>query len=209
MRHARSSRTECDAAPHPFTEAFRSGLRDLGYVEGNNIAIEWRYADAQVSRALQLAAELVQLQVDVIAAYHTPAVKAAMNATKTIPIVMAPAGAPLEMGLVNSLARPGGNVTGLSSMEAELGARPGNPSVFARSWMRGSSLRMTAQQLARSLSRVRFEGEARAVAYDRAETGKIHVRAGHHELVGSDAIERSLFRGNECWRNGQRPSGWK
>jgi hypothetical protein len=82
------------SAPHPFNEAFRSGMRDLGYVEGRNIAIEWRYADAQFSRAVELAAELVRLQVDVIAAYHTPAVKAAMNATKTIPIVMAPADAP-------------------------------------------------------------------------------------------------------------------
>jgi putative tryptophan/tyrosine transport system substrate-binding protein len=70
------------SAPHPFTQAFRSGLRDLGYIEGANIAIEWRYADAQFSRALKLAEELVQLPVDVIAAYHTPAVKAAMNATK-------------------------------------------------------------------------------------------------------------------------------
>jgi putative tryptophan/tyrosine transport system substrate-binding protein len=109
--------------PHPFTEAFRSGMRELGHSEGVNIAIEWRYADAQFSRAVQLAAELVELQVDVIAAYHTPAVRAAMNATKMIPIVMAPAGAPLEMGLVGSLARPGGNVTGLSNMEAELGGK--------------------------------------------------------------------------------------
>jgi putative tryptophan/tyrosine transport system substrate-binding protein len=111
------------SAPHPFTEAFRSGMRDLGYIEGRNVAIEWRYADAQFSRAVELAAELVRLQVDVIAAYHTPAVKAAMNATSTIPIVMSPAGAPLEMGLVESLARPGGNVTGLSNMEAELGGK--------------------------------------------------------------------------------------
>jgi ABC-type uncharacterized transport system substrate-binding protein len=110
-------------APHPFSEAFRSGMHDLGYIEGSNVAIEWRYADAQFSRAVELAAELVRLQVDVIAAYHTPAVKATMNATKTIPIVMAPAGAPLEMGLVESLARPGGNVTGLSNMEAELGGK--------------------------------------------------------------------------------------
>src|SRR5262245_11385589 len=73
--------------PHPFTEAFRSGMRDLGY----NVAIEWRYANAQFSRAVELAGELVGLQVDVIAAYHTPAVKAAMNATRTIPIVMSPA----------------------------------------------------------------------------------------------------------------------
>jgi putative ABC transport system substrate-binding protein len=111
------------SAPHPFTEAFRSGMRDLGYIEGGNIAIEWRYADAQFSRAIELAAELVRLQVDVIAAYHTPAVRAAMNATRTIPIVMSPAGAPLEMGLVESLSRPGGNVTGLSNMEAELGGK--------------------------------------------------------------------------------------
>src|SRR5262249_35675018 len=61
------------SAPHPFTEALRSGMHDLGYVEGRNIAIEWRYADAQFSRAAELAAELVRLQVDVIAAYHTPA----------------------------------------------------------------------------------------------------------------------------------------
>jgi putative tryptophan/tyrosine transport system substrate-binding protein len=111
------------SAPHPFTEAFRSGMRDLGYSEGGNVLIEWRYADAQFSRAVELASELVRLQVDAIAAYHTPAVRAAMNATKTIPIVMAPAGAPLEMGLVESLARPGGNVTGLSNMEAELGGK--------------------------------------------------------------------------------------
>lgn len=111
------------SAPHPFTEAFRSGMTGLGYVEGQNVGIEWRYADGQFSRAIELAAELVGLQVDVIAAYHTPAVRAAMNATKTIPIVMSPAGAPLESGLVKSLARPGGNVTGLSNMEAELGGK--------------------------------------------------------------------------------------
>jgi putative tryptophan/tyrosine transport system substrate-binding protein len=111
------------SAPHPFTEAFRSGMRDLGYIEDRNVAIEWRYANAQFSRAVELAAELVRLQVEVIAAYHTPAVKAAMNATRTIPIVMSPAGAPLEMALVESLARPGGNVTGLSNMEAELGGK--------------------------------------------------------------------------------------
>jgi hypothetical protein len=79
------------SAPHPFAEAFRSGMLDLGYNEGRNIAFEWRYADAQFSRAMEHAHEFVRLQVDVIAAYHTPAVKAAMNATKTIPIVMSPA----------------------------------------------------------------------------------------------------------------------
>jgi len=112
-----------ESAPHPFTEAFRSGMRDLGYTEGRTVAIEWRYADALFKRAIELATELVRLGVEVIAAHHTPAVKASMTVTRTIPIVMSPAGAPLQTGLVESLARPGANVTGLSSMEAELGSK--------------------------------------------------------------------------------------
>ncbi len=112
-----------ESAPHPFTEAFRSGMRQLGYVEGRNIAIEWRYANALFSRAVELATELVQLPVVVIVAHHTPAVKASMTVTSSIPIVMSPAGAPLQAGLIKSLASPGGNVTGLSSMEAELGSK--------------------------------------------------------------------------------------
>ena len=112
-----------ESAPHPFTEAFRSGMRGLGYVEGQNVAIEWRYADALFARAVELATELVRLKVDVIAAHHTPAVKASMSVTSTIPIVMSPAGAPIQAGLIKSLAQPGGNVTGLSSMEAELGTK--------------------------------------------------------------------------------------
>jgi len=112
-----------ESAPHPFTEAFRSGMRELGYVEGRSVAIDWRYADALYTRAVELATELVRLKVDVIAAHHTPAVKASMSVTSTVPIVMSPAGAPLQVGLVKSLAQPGGNVTGLSSMEAELGSK--------------------------------------------------------------------------------------
>jgi putative ABC transport system substrate-binding protein len=112
-----------ESAPHPFTEAFRSGMRERGYVEGRTVAIEWRYADALFARAVELATELVRLKVDVIAAHHTPAVKASMGVTNTIPIVMSPAGAPLQAGLIKSLAQPGGNVTGLSSMEAELGTK--------------------------------------------------------------------------------------
>ena len=112
-----------ESAPHPFTEAFRTGMRELGYAEGRTIAIDWRYADALFARAVELATELVRLKVDIIAAHHTPAVKAAMSVTSTIPIVMSPAGAPVQAGLVKSLAQPGGNVTGLSSMEAELGTK--------------------------------------------------------------------------------------
>src|SRR5215469_2662859 len=97
-----------ESAPHPFTDAFRSGMQELGYVEGLTVAIEWRYADALFARAVELATELVRLKVDdVIAAHHTPAVKASMSVTNTIPIVMSPAGAPLQVGLVKSLAHPG------------------------------------------------------------------------------------------------------
>jgi putative ABC transport system substrate-binding protein len=87
------------SAPHPFTEAFQGAMKDLGYEEGRNVAFLWRYADAQLTRAVAHAQELVQVPVDVIAAYHTPAVKAAISATKTIPIVMSPAGAPWKPGL--------------------------------------------------------------------------------------------------------------
>jgi putative ABC transport system substrate-binding protein len=109
--------------PHPFADHFRRGLRNLGYTEGQNIALEFRYTGGRGDRAAELAAELVQLGVDMIVAHFTPAVKAAMAATRTIPIVMAPAGAPLQVGFVDNLARPGGNVTGLSGMDAEIGGK--------------------------------------------------------------------------------------
>jgi putative ABC transport system substrate-binding protein len=109
--------------PHPFGDAFGRGLRSLGYSEGQNIAVEYRYSGGRSDRAEELADELVRLGVDVIVAHFTPAVRAAMGATRTIPIVMAPAGAPLQSGFVESLARPGGNVTGLSAMDAEIGGK--------------------------------------------------------------------------------------
>ncbi len=93
--------------------AFQQGLRDLGYVEGKNIAIEYRYAGQKNERLSQLVAELVRLNVDVILAAGAPAAHAAKSGTKTIPIVMQ-SGDPVGTGLVASLARPGGNITGLS-----------------------------------------------------------------------------------------------
>ena len=104
-------------------KAFRQGLRDLGYVEGQNIAIEYRWAEGRFERLPDLAAELVRLKVDVIVSVVTQASLAAKNATRTIPIVMVAAGDPLGSGLVASLARPGGNVTGPSSMLAELAGK--------------------------------------------------------------------------------------
>ena len=109
--------------PHPFADAFRRGLRTFGYTEGKNITIEFRYTDARGDRATELASEFVRSGVDIIVAHFTPATRAAMGVTRTIPIVMAPAGAPLQQGLVGSLARPGGNVTGLSAMDAEVGGK--------------------------------------------------------------------------------------
>jgi len=101
-------------------EAFLQGMRDLGYVEGRNLIIEYRFAQGSLDRFPVLAAELVALKVQVIVAPPTPAAEAAKQATKTIPIVFAGAGDPVTSGLVTSLARPGGNVTGLSSLSPEL-----------------------------------------------------------------------------------------
>ena len=98
----------------PLAEAFRQGLRNLGYVEGQNIAIEYRYSEGKDSRLPDLAGELVRLKVDVIFAPTTTAALAAKNATSEIPIITATAGDHVGSGLAASLARPGGNVTGLS-----------------------------------------------------------------------------------------------
>jgi len=104
-------------------EAFRRGLRELGYVEGQNIAIEYRYAAEKRERFPDLAAELVQLQVDVIVTAGLAATKAAQQATTTIPIVQAAGGDPVLAGLVASLAQPGGNITGLSIRDVEGGGK--------------------------------------------------------------------------------------
>jgi putative ABC transport system substrate-binding protein len=101
------------SSPH-FLEAFRQGLRELGWVEGENIVIDYRFAEGRFDRLPDLAAELVRLKVDIIVAAPTPAAVAAKNATGTIPIVMTVVGDPVGIGLIASLARPGGNVTGLS-----------------------------------------------------------------------------------------------
>jgi len=106
-------------------EAIRHALRELGYIEGQNIAIEYRYAEGKLDRFSELAAELVRLKVDIIvAAGGNRLVRAAKNSTKTIPIVMVGIGAdPVEVGLIESLARPGGNVTGLTNLGPELGGK--------------------------------------------------------------------------------------
>jgi len=104
----------------PFWQSFREGLRELGYVEGSTITIEYRWAGEREDRFPELASELVRLGVDAIVTWGTPAALAAKTATNTIPIVMAASGNPLGTGLIASLARPGGNITGSSSLNLEL-----------------------------------------------------------------------------------------
>jgi putative ABC transport system substrate-binding protein len=103
-----------------YLSAFRQGLHELGYVEGHSIATEYRWAEGNYERLPDLAAELVRLKVDVIVAVATPAVQAAKQATKAIPIVMLSVGDPVASGFVASVARPGGNITGLANIATEL-----------------------------------------------------------------------------------------
>src|SRR5882672_9359783 len=118
------------SASDPATESIRSegirlALRELGYIEGQNIAFEYRYAEGKLDRYPETAAELVRLKVDIIVAAGTDrTVRAAKNATNTIPIVMMGSGSdPVEIGLIESLARPGGNITGVTNLARELGGK--------------------------------------------------------------------------------------
>jgi putative ABC transport system substrate-binding protein len=111
------------AAPDPRVEILRSGLRDLGYIEGQNLSLEIRYADGKTDRLPVLAAEFVQLKMDVILTMSTPAALAAKQVTGTIPIVFTNVGDPVGAGVVASLARPGGNLTGMSLLASELSGK--------------------------------------------------------------------------------------
>jgi ABC-type uncharacterized transport system substrate-binding protein len=109
-----------DPPPADWWDAFLDGLRERGYSEGRNLVFERRFSEGNAERFTELAAELVRLRVDCIIVPTTPAALAAKNATQTIPIVMTTANDPVGAGLVASLARPGGNITGLSTLAPEL-----------------------------------------------------------------------------------------
>ena len=108
------------SGPGPLVDAFRQGLRDFGYIEGKNILVEYRYAEGKTDRIASLVAELVQLPVDVLVSTTGRAILAAKQMTKTVPIVMVSINDPVAAGFVDSLARPGGNITGLSTLVREL-----------------------------------------------------------------------------------------
>jgi putative tryptophan/tyrosine transport system substrate-binding protein len=109
--------------PGPQIEAFRQGLRNLGYVEGKNILIYYRYEEGKQDRSPALVAELIQLNVNVLVLVPSPAIRAAKQATKTIPIVMVTTADPVETGRADSLARPGGNITGLTRLTRDLNGK--------------------------------------------------------------------------------------
>src|SRR5215475_15594628 len=111
------------SAAGPSEKAFLQGLQSLGYIEGQTIAIEWRFAQEKFDRLPELASELVALKVDVIVTAGYPTIQAAKNATTTIPIVMARVSDAVELGFVASLARPSGNITGISILAPELSAK--------------------------------------------------------------------------------------
>jgi len=157
-------------ASKTFIEAFRRGLAELGYVNGQNIVIEYRWAEGKADRLPQLAAELVALKVDVIFAAAAPVIRAAQNATKTTPIVFEMLADPVSAGFVNSLAKPGGNLTGVAGLTPELSGKrlellkeivpklnvvavignPGNPnfqSVLKESQRAAASLKLRLQVL--------------------------------------------------------------
>jgi ABC-type uncharacterized transport system substrate-binding protein len=108
---------------HPFNSAFRAEMRDRGYEEGQNFVLEYRSVEEKLERASEVVDELARLNVDVIVAVSMPLVQAAQHATTKIPIVMYGVGDPVATGVVTSLARPGGNITGLSQMSPELSGK--------------------------------------------------------------------------------------
>jgi putative ABC transport system substrate-binding protein len=185
-------------------EAFLQGLRDLGYVEGRNVAIEYRDAEGKPERLPALAAELVALKVDVIFAAGTPHALAAQQATRTLPIVFAAADA-VTGGLVTSLARPGGNVTGVSVLTQEelVGKRlellkQAVPGVrrLAVLWQPGVQDERTetatlkgAEVAARSLGmRVQFVEARGPKDFDRAFSEMTKARAGALTMIGSSML---------------------
>ena len=173
------------------TEAFRQGLRELGYVEGKNINIEWRSAEGKIDRLPALAAELVRLKIDVIVTGGPAPTRAAKEATSTIPIVMAQDNDPVGSGFVASLARPGGNITGLATLAPELS---------------GKRLELL-KEVVPKLSRVAVfgtstqPGNAQALKETELAAGALGVKLQYLDVLGPKDIE-AAFRAASNGRAG-------
>ena len=169
------------------TEAFRQGMRQLGYVEGKNIVMEYRYADGKLDRVLALAAELVQLKVDVIVTAAATPTRAAKEATVTIPIVMTNDNDPVGNGFVASLARPGGNITGMASLSPELS---------------GKRLELL-KEIVPKLSRVAVigtstnSGNAQSLRGTELAAGTFGVRLQYLDVLSSNDIETAFRAANK------------
>ena len=220
------------ANPH-LHEAFRQGLRDLGYVEGHNVVIESRDAEGKLERLPALAAELVALKVDVLVAQPTVSALAAKQATGTIPIVF-PVAEPVTSGLVTSLARPGGNVTGLSVLAPEMAGKslellkqaiPGVSRV-AGLWQPGAlperttkDMRKEAEVAARALGvRLQFVEARGPDDFDRAFSEMTRARPGALTVLGGsmlfserrrlvDLVAKNRLPAMYPWREGVEAGG--
>ena len=165
-------------------ESFRQGLRELGYVEGQNILIDYRWADGRPDRFPALAAELTQLRVDAIVTYNNPAVAALQQATRTIPIVAANMGDPVGSGFVASLARPGGNITGFSGLSEEL----------SRKWV--ELLREAVPKVSRIAVLTVSQTPAAQTQWREIQRAAQASNATpqRHEVAGPDEIEHAFAR---------------
>ena len=163
-------------------ESFRQGLRDLGYVEGKNIVIEYRYAEGKLDRLPMLMAELVRLNVDVIVSGGASTTRLAREATATIPIVMSQDPDPVGSGFVASLARPGGNITGLSSLTADLS---------------GKRLELLKEILPKFSRVAVFEtstntGNAQQLREAALAAGELGIKLQHLDIIGPKDIETAF-----------------
>ena len=163
-------------------EAFRQGLHELGYVEGKNIVIEYRYAEGKLDRLPALAAELVRLKVDIIVSAGPAPTRAAKEATTTIPIVMANDNDPVGNGFVASLARPGGNITGLATLTPEISGK------------RLELLKETVPRLSRVaiLGTSTFPGNAQALRETELAAGALGVQLQYLDVLGPKDIETAF-----------------
>ena len=207
------------SADAPLFDAFRQGMRQLGYEEGRNIAYETRWAEGRLERLPGLAAELVALKLDIMLAASTPAVLAAKRATKTIPIVMTSVGDPVGTGLVDSLARPGGNITGNTTIIGEMAGKrlellkqlvprlsrvaalgfPGDP-IFAVQMRHAAAV-------ARSLKVEVFPVEIRSVSeLDRAFETIVRQRADGVLRLGDPLVVPGRQRTSELAREHRLPT---